>query len=293
MRELVVASGKGGTGKTSIAAALAVLAGRVVVADCDVDAADLHLVLQPTVLERTPFFAGHEAQVRSSSCTGCGRCVAECRAEAITLAAGVAAVEPLRCEGCGLCVRLCPQAALAFPERRCGEWYRSQTRVGPMVHARLEPGGESSGKLVTEVRREARRVAVAGGHDLILVDGPPGIGCPAIATLTGSSELLAVTEPTPAGLHDLERLLELADHFQVRASLCVNKHDLNPDLSRAAERLALARRVPLVGRVPYDPEVTAAQVAGRSVVEHGGRAAAEIAAMWKNVARSGGFDVIS
>jgi MinD superfamily P-loop ATPase len=162
-----------------------------------------------------------------------------------------------------------------------------------MVHARLEPGGESSGKLVTLVRREAQRLAKEGAHDLIVVDGPPGIGCPVIATLSGATELLAVTEPTPAGLHDLERLLDLADHFQVPAMVCVNKHDLSLDLSQAAERLARARRAPVVGRVSYDLAVTAAQVAGRSVVEEGGRAATGIVALWENLERRGELHVIS
>jgi MinD superfamily P-loop ATPase len=293
VREVVVASGKGGTGKTSIAASLAVLAGRVVVADCDVDAADLHLVLNPTIRQRTPFYAGHEAWVRPEACTGCGVCVDECRSGAIVASNGKVVVEPLLCEGCGLCVRLCPEEAIGFPERRCGEWYRSETRVGPMVHARLEPGGESSGKLVTLVRREARRLASEGGYELILVDGPPGIGCPVIATLSGATELLAVTEPTPSGIADLERLLVLADHFQVPAAVCVNKFDLNLDLTAAVGELARARRVPVVGRVSYDPRVTAAQVAGRSVVEEGGQAAQEIGELWRKLERGGGFHVIS
>lgn len=292
VRELVVASGKGGTGKTSITASLAVLAGRVVVADCDVDAADLHLVLQPTVRQRAPFYAGHEARVRPEACTGCGVCVEACRAGAIAAQDGKVVVEPLLCEGCGLCVRLCPEEAIEFPERFCGESFLSGTRVGPMVHARLEPGGESSGKLVTLVRREARRVALEGGFDLVLVDGPPGIGCPVIATLTGASELLAVTEPTPSGLADLERLLELADHFQVPTSVCVNKWDLSREVTAAVETLAQVRRVPVVGRISYDPRVTAAQVAGRSVVEEGGRAAAEITELWQKLQSGGELHVI-
>jgi MinD superfamily P-loop ATPase len=293
IREVVVASGKGGTGKTSIAASLAVLASRVVVADCDVDAADLHLVLTPTIRQRAPFYAGHEARVRPEACTGCGVCVEACRAGALRARDGSVALDPLLCEGCGLCVRLCPEEAIEFPERLCGEWFLSETRVGPMVHARLEPGGESSGKLVTLVRREARRLAVEGGYDLILVDGPPGIGCPVIATLSGATELLAVTEPTPSGLADLERLLELADHFQVPAAVCVNKWDLSGELTVAVEALARERRVPVLGRIPYDLRVTAAQVAGRSVVEEGGQAAAEIVELWQKLQSGGGLNVVS
>jgi MinD superfamily P-loop ATPase len=292
VRELVVASGKGGTGKTSLTASLAVLAGRAVVADCDVDAADLHLVLAPSPRHRAPFFAGHEARVRPDACTGCGLCVEECRSGAILPVDGKVVVEPLLCEGCGLCVHLCPEQAVDFPSRRCGDWFLSETRMGPMVHARLEPGGESSGKLVTLVRREARRVALEGGFDLLLVDGPPGIGCPVIATLTGASELLAVTEPTPSGLADLGRLLELAEHFRVPASVCVNKWDLSGEGTAAVEALARTRRVPVLGRIPYDPRVTAAQVAGRSVVEEGGRAAAEITELWQRLQSGGELRVI-
>jgi MinD superfamily P-loop ATPase len=260
-----------------------------VVADCDVDAADLHLVLKPTLLERTPFFAGHQAQVLAEKCSGCGLCVSSCRAEAFAARNRSVVVEPLRCEGCGLCVRLCPEDAIAFPERRCGEWYLSETRVGPMVHARLEPGGESSGKLVTLVRREAQRLAKEGAHDLIVVDGPPGIGCPVIATLSGATELLAVTEPTPAGLHDLERLLDLADHFQVPAMVCVaSTTSASTSARRPSAWLARGRRSS--AGFPR-PAVTAAQVAGRSVVEEGGRAHRDRRAV-ENLERRGELHVI-
>ena len=293
MRELVVASGKGGTGKTSVVASLAVLAGSLVVADCDVDAADLHLLLHPEVLGRQPFFAGHEAVVRTADCTGCNECVGACRAGAIVPGCGVVAVDPLLCEGCGLCVRLCPAVAIDFPRRRCGEWYVSTTRVGTMVHARLDPGGESSGKLVTLVRREARRTAAEQCAGLLLVDGPPGVGCAVIASLSGASELLAIAEPTPSGLHDLDRLLGLADHFGVPASVCVNKWDISPALTEAVESLARNRGARVVGRISYDLGVTAAQVAGTTIVEAGGKAADELRALSARLGLTGGGDADS
>jgi MinD superfamily P-loop ATPase len=283
MIELVVASGKGGTGKTSILASLAVLANRVVVADCDVDAADLHLLLEPVIGQRTPFFAGHEATVIPGACTGCGLCVEPCRAGAIRLIDGRAKIDPFMCEGCGLCWQLCADQAIEFKPRFNGEWYVSDTRVGPMVHARLEPGAESSGKLVTLVRNDARRLAAERGIGIVLVDGPPGVGCPVIATMGGASRLLAVAEPTPSGVHDLGRLLELADHFQVPSAIAINKWDLNPELTAAIEGLGERRHTPVVGRIPYDLAVTTAQVAGRTAVEVGGAGADAIIGLFESL----------
>ncbi|HPW56081.1 MAG TPA: ATP-binding protein [Thermoanaerobaculaceae bacterium] len=288
MRELVVISGKGGTGKTSVLGSLAALAGRAVLADCDVDAADLHLLLRPEIRTREPFFAGHEAVIHHAACTGCGDCVPVCRAGAITAGNGTFTVEPLLCEGCGLCVRVCRDGAIAFPSRRCGELLGSDTRFGPLVHARLEPGGESSGKLVAQVRREARRLAAELGVDWLLVDGPPGIGCPVIASLSEATAVLVVTEPTPSGLHDLERVLELCHHFGVPARVCVNKWDLHPALTAELEALARSRQAAPVGRIPYDLAVTAAQVQGRPVIELGGPAAEEITRLWERLQAIGG-----
>jgi MinD superfamily P-loop ATPase len=288
MRELVVLSGKGGTGKTSLVGSLAVLAGHAVLADCDVDAADLHLLLRPALRRREPFFAGHEAIIRAGACTTCGECAPLCRAGAIQVRNNSWAVEPMLCEGCGLCVRICPAGAIDFPSRRCGELRVSETRIGPMVHARLEPGGESSGKLVTLVRQEARRLATERGEDWLLVDGPPGIGCPVIASLSEATGVLVVTEPTPSGRHDMERVLELCRHFSVPAGVCVNKWDLHPDLTADIEALARSHNAPLLGLIPYDLAVTAAQVQGRPVVELGGPAAEEISALWARLRAAGG-----
>ena len=284
MRELVVLSGKGGTGKTSVLGSLAVLAGHAVLADWDVDAADLHLLLQPVVRERRAFFAGHEAVIREDACTACGVCAPPCRAGAIETVGGTYRVDPLRCEGCGLCVRICPAKAINFPARRCGELLVSETRVGPMVHARLEPGGESSGKLVTQVRQEARRLAAERGESWLLVDGPPGIGCPVIASLTGSTGVLVVAEPTPSGRHDLVRVLQLTRHFGVPASGCVNKWDLHPERAERIEGESRARGARLAGRVRYDRAVTEAQVQGRAVVELAGTlAGADVRAVWEGL----------
>ncbi len=328
MRELVVISGKGGTGKTSLAASFALLAERPVVADCDVDAADLHLVLSPRVLERHEFRSGHEAVIRPEACTGCGACLEHCRFGAVltpavqdgrpgsgralmgcsdcaycerscdsrtnaiigemsaSLAEGrpaAYAIDPVACEGCGVCVRFCPEQAIDFPERLSGEWMVSETRVGPMVHARLGVAAENSGKLVSLVRREARRIAESGDHPWIIVDGPPGIGCPVIASVTGASLVLAVTEPTVSGEHDLERVLSLTRHFGIPAAVCVNKWDLNPGMTERIEDMARRAGVRVVGRIRYDRAVTLAQMRALSVVETEAPSAGDIRRVWNEL----------
>lgn len=286
MIEIVVISGKGGTGKTSVTAAFAVLAGRAVLADCDVDAADLHLLLQPDVRRREEFRSGCEAVIRAEDCTGCGVCEAECRFEAIrkTSDGAMYRVDPVGCEGCGVCVRLCPAQAIDFPERVAGEWYISGTRCGPMVHARLNPGGENSGKLVALVREEARKLAQSQGQDLVLLDGPPGIGCPVIASITGASLVLIVTEPTLSGQHDLERVLGLARHFKIPARVCVNKWDINAEQTERIEKRAAELGARVVGHIRYDRVVTQAQVAGCSAVEMPGSVAGDdIREIWSRI----------
>ncbi len=284
-QELVILSGKGGTGKTSVAASLAVLAREAVVADCDVDAADLHLVLSPAVRERHEFRAGHEAVVRPELCLRCGSCRAHCRFDAVRAPrAGngetAYAVDPLACEGCGVCARLCPEKAIEMRERVCGEWMVSDTRCGPLVHARLAPAAENSGKLVATVRREARRLAEATGRPLVLVDGPPGIGCPVIASVTGADRLLLVTEPTVSGEHDLLRVLALARHFGVPAAVCVNKWDLNRAATERIEAAARGAGATVAGRIRYDQGVTSAQIEARAVVETGAPAGEDIRELW-------------
>jgi MinD superfamily P-loop ATPase len=291
MKELVVISGKGGTGKTSLTASFAVLAVDSVIVDCDVDAADLHLVLSPQIKERHEFRAGHEAVIRQDTCTGCGECLSHCRFKAVQLSEepGQRArffIDPVSCEGCGVCVRFCPEHAIDFPERLCGEWMISETRCGPLVHARLGTAAENSGKLVSTVRREAKRVAKENGSSLIITDGPPGIGCPVIASVTGASLVLAVTEPTVSGEHDLKRVLSLAHHFGIPAAVCVNKWDINPEMTDRIERTALQSGAEVTGRIPYDRAVTDAQMNKKAVVEFGNDAAAKkIKEVWEIVCR--------
>lgn len=286
--ELLVISGKGGTGKTSVVASFAALAGGAVLADCDVDAADLHLVLAPRILHREGFTGGLSARVEADRCTGCGLCQRVCRFDAVSddgpggeMAGATYRIDPFACEGCGVCAWFCREGAVALEPAISGEWFLSETRHGPMVHARLGVAEENSGKLVSLVRREARRVAEQGGHDVILIDGSPGIGCPVIASLTGATMALIVTEPTLSGLHDLDRVADLAAHFNVTAALCINKGDINADMAARIRKHAAGRGLETLGEIPYDPAVTRAQIAGRSVVEHSdGPAARAIRALW-------------
>ncbi len=286
--ELVVVSGKGGTGKTSIVASFFALAGHAVVADCDVDAADLHLVLGPTVLQRRPFSGGSTAVVDAGRCTGCGACAEHCRFDAIRVVpdgrVAVHEVDPISCEGCGVCVDVCPEGAAALVASPSGEWFVSDTRHGPMVHARLGIAQENSGKLVSLVRREAKAIAAAKDRASLICDGSPGIGCPVIASLAGARMALIVTEPTLSGLHDLQRVAELCRRLGLRSGVCINKADINPGISDRIEAEAAAHGVPVLGRIRYDESVTTAQVRRMAVVETGdGPAAADIRALWKRV----------
>ncbi len=327
-REIAVVSGKGGTGKTSLTAAFAARAGRVVLADCDVDAPDLHLLLAPGIRRREPFLCGHQAVIRQEDCIGCGACLARCRYEAVLRLTGEAArrryaaehgscedcdfcrracpvrtadlveamreasgvteeerffIDPAACEGCGVCVDACPVGAIDFPERRAGEWFVSDTARGPMVHAKLEPGGENSGKLVARVREAARTVAAEQGIGRVLVDGPPGIGCPVIASVTGASGVLVVAEPTVSGAHDTDRILGLVSHFGVPAAVCVNKWDIHPEMAAAIERAAERAGAAVAGRIRYDRAFTAAQLAGEPLTGGDG-AASDIDALWARIA---------
>jgi MinD superfamily P-loop ATPase len=265
MKELVVISGKGGTGKTSLIAAFASLAESKVLCDADVDAADLHLIMNPQVLMRADFKSGHTADINKNKCTDCGLCLDLCKFSAIS---DDFIVNPIDCEGCGVCVYFCPEKAIDFPENTCGEWFNSDTRFGPMVHARLGIAEENSGKLVTLVRQESKRLADEKNLDLILTDGPPGVGCPVIASIGGASAVLIVAEPTLSGIHDMERVVQLANHFKVPAMVCVNKFDLNPHLTRDIENFAKDEGLSCLGRIPFDPIFTKAMVQGQTIFEY-------------------------
>lgn len=271
MKELIVISGKGGTGKTSVAAGLAALASRsstAVFADCDVDAADLHLIFKPEVRRREPFVSGNEAVIDPGRCVSCGKCADLCRFDAVRRRPEDGTYRVSGCEGCGVCVSHCPASAISFPPRRCGEWYVSDTRFGTLVHARLDAEAENSGKLVSLVRREARARAAESGAEWLIVDGSPGIGCPVIASITGADIVLAVVEPSLSSKRDLERVIALAKHFRTPLAVAVNKADINATVTDEIAALCGASGVALLGTVPYDVAVTAAQVAGKSVVEY-------------------------
>lgn len=288
MKELVIISGKGGTGKTSVTASFAVLADRPVMADCDVDAADLHLVLHPVDIQRNVFKSGHEAIINPEGCIGCGLCEEYCRFNALTSSVDAEGkktyrVDPVSCEGCGVCVAFCPTQTIDFPERLCGEWMISETRVGPMVHAKLGVAAENSGRLVSLVRKESVRIAEERGRRLVIVDGPPGIGCPVIASLTNAAQVLVVTEPTVSGEHDLRRVLKLAAFFDIPACVCVNKWDLNEEMTQHIEKVSVESGAKISGRIRYDRGVTMAQVEGKAVVETNTPSAADIKALWDSL----------
>ncbi|MBU0734208.1 MAG: 4Fe-4S binding protein [Proteobacteria bacterium] len=285
MKELVIISGKGGTGKTSFVAAFAALAEDKVLCDADVDAADLHLVTGPRVRETHDFQGGSTAVINQDRCTECGLCRDLCRWDAINADFEVDRIE---CEGCGVCVYFCPEKAIDFPVKTCGQWFRSDTRFGSMIHARLGIAEENSGKLVTVVRQKARTLAEESGLNLLLTDGPPGVGCPVIASIGGAAALLIVTEPSVSGRHDMERVTQLAAHFKVPAMVCVNKFDLNPDETRTIEAYAAQKGLTMVGKVPFDPVFTKAMVQGQTVLEYdkdseGGQAVREIWSSVRNV----------
>ncbi len=282
MKELVVISGKGGTGKTSLMAAFASLAENKVLCDADVDAADLHLLMAPDIMERHDFQGGATAVIRTDRCTACGLCRNLCRFNAISEAF---VVDPIQCEGCGVCVDFCPEDAIDFPIKTCGEWFISNTRLGPMVHARLGIAEENSGKLVTLVRQKAKKLAENNQLDLLITDGPPGVGCPVIASVGGASAVLIVAEPTVSGLHDMERVAQLAAHFKVPAMVCINKFDLNPHQTDAIENLARKNNIAAVGRIPFDPVFTESMVKGQTVPESEGnsRIKGNLSEIWMNI----------
>jgi MinD superfamily P-loop ATPase len=290
--ELAVLSGKGGTGKTSLVASFAALSRDKVLADCDVDASDLHLVLGPRPVSTESFSGSKVAIIREDDCTLCGRCMDVCRFDAVVVvrdggpSASSYRIDPSACEGCGACRMVCSADAVDLLDAATGEWYVSDTRLGPLVHAKLHPGQEASGKLVTVVRSQAAALAKRRGLELSIIDGSPGIGCPVIASMTGATLALVVTEPTMSGLHDLERVASVAHKLGVPVAVVVNKCDLNPEMSRRITEWACAAGARALGEIPYDEAVTEAQIKGLSVVEHSdGPAAAAIRSVWKKTER--------
>ena len=285
MNEIVVISGKGGTGKTSIVACFAVLAQDKVMVDCDVDAADLHLLLQPALRESTEFWSGQCAAIDEAKCTECGMCEEACRFGAIK----DFRVDPHSCEGCGFCFHVCPEGAITMHENLSGNWFVSDTRYGPLVHARLGVAQENSGKLVTLVRQQARSIAEEQGFNCILSDGPPGIGCPVIASLSGTSLALVVTEPTLSGIHDMDRIIGVCQHFGIPPLVCINKYDINEDNTRRIESNCLELDIPVVSKIPFDNVVIEALAKGLPVVEYSRDSVSrQIEKLWQTiVAREG------
>lgn len=291
MKEITIISGKGGTGKTSLVASFAAFAENKVLADCDVDAADLHLVVQPETIYQEAFSGGGKAEIREDRCTDCGLCIQHCRFEAISYppsqngkTAETPQVNPIFCEGCRLCVRICPAEAIAFEPAQSGLCYISKTPYGPMVHARLGIAQGNSGKLVSLVRQKAREIADKEGRDYIITDGPPGVGCPVIASIAGSDLVLIVSEPTLSGRHDLLRAAELTAHFRIPTLICINKWDIHPETADRMEEEARLHGILPVGRIGYDPKVTKAQIRKTSTAFYPDSIACkDMRAVWEKV----------
>jgi MinD superfamily P-loop ATPase len=284
MKQIVVISGKGGTGKTIFTASLASLAKNKVMVDCDVDAADLHLLLNPRVVETHKFRSGKTAWIDPDTCIACGKCAEVCRFDAITDDGVDFAANPLACEGCGLCARICPVEAVEMKENLCGEWYLSETGYGPFVHAKLGIAQENSGKLVACIREKAKEIARARHLDYVIIDGPPGIGCPVLASLTDTDLTIVVTEPTLSGIHDAQRVLQLARHFRIPAGIVINKWDINPERSREIETLCSAEGVSLLGRIPFSKTVAQSLIRAVPYVETADdEISAAIRAAWSRI----------
>ena len=270
MKEIVVISGKGGTGKTSITASFAVLGGKdIVVADCDVDAADMHLLMQPIVKTEEEFYSGYAAVIDKEKCITCGKCAAACRFEAIDLNEHQYTVSALNCEGCGYCARICPAEAITMVEQNVGKLYISLTKANnTMVHARLRSGADNSGKLVARVKKETKQIAQQTGKEFIIVDGSPGIGCPVVSSLSGADFVVLVTEPTVSGLHDLKRVYELVHHFRIAAGCIINKADINTEMTAKIVLYLQENKIVHICNLPYDEAFTAAMTMGKTIVEY-------------------------
>ena len=285
MNEICVLSGKGGTGKTSLSAAFATLGNPVAVADCDVDAANLYLVLQPENKREEKFITGHKALINYGSCTTCGLCINYCRFGAIAFRDGTVIISETSCDGCKLCPRICPEGAIEMIPSDKSRWYSGTFRNGLMVHARLAPGEENSGKLVNVVREQVRKVAAEEGLETIIIDGPPGTGCPVISSVTGVNKVVIVTEPTRSGFHDMKRILELVANFRIQAYVVINKYDLNEEISQQITDWCAEINIPVLGKVPFDKQVVEAMLHCKSIVEWapGSNVSKEIKQIWKQI----------
>lgn len=277
IHEITVLSGKGGTGKTSISAAFASVAKNIVITDCDVDAADLHLLLKPQIQESYAFDSGSKAFIHAEKCTACGICEEACRFDAIHHNdEGKYVVDPYNCEGCRLCERICPAEAIDTIQSLNNYWYVSETRFGPMVHAAMSPGEENSGKLVSTVRSKAREIARKHSAKIILNDGPPGIGCPVIASITGVHGILLVAEPSKTGIHDISRVAGLCRKFKIPAYAIINKYNLNQAMSLKAEKLLQSLNIPLIGKIDFDEDFVRAMLEAKTIVEFNATSASAI-----------------
>jgi MinD superfamily P-loop ATPase len=282
VKQITVLSGKGGTGKTTLTASFAALARNIVVADCDVDAPDLHLLLHPKIVETQEFSGPKLAVIDETKCVQCGLCRDACRFGAIN---GSIQIDSISCEGCGVCVVVCPEGAVSLKERISGQAFISKTMYAPMSHARLAPGEANSGKLVTLVRQNARQIAEKENRELILIDGPPGIGCPLIASVTGVDVGFVVTEPTMSGIHDLERALQLLSHFHIRPLVCINMYDINKENTEKIVEFCEKNGIYVAGKIPFDPIVTEAMVNGKTVVQYSPRCTVSrgIETVWEQI----------
>lgn len=286
MKEIVAISGKGGTGKTSLTASFSVLGGEeVIAADCDVDAADMHLLLKPDFAGSEDFFSGYKAVIDPLTCSGCGACERVCRFDAIDSARGGYKVVPLNCEGCGYCERVCPEKAIRMEEQKVGQWFRSSIKTGgTMVHAKLGIGADNSGKLVAQVKREAKKIAEEEGKKILLVDGSPGIGCPVVSSLTGADFVVFVTEPTVSGLHDLKRVYRVVERFNIPSGCIINKADINEEVTRQIKEFLADEGITHLSDLPYDENFTAAMTDGQTIVEYAGsKLLQEVTECWHHI----------
>jgi len=286
MKEIVVISGKGGTGKTSLTASFAYLGGTdVIVADCDVDAADMHLLLKPDFEKAEDFYSGELAYIVQDECIRCGKCAQVCRFDAIPIINNQYVVDPLSCEGCGYCARVCPTHAIINKDLKAGRWFVSNIKTGSiMVHARLGIGADNSGKLVAKVKNEAKAIAGKQQKDYVIVDGSPGVGCPVVSSLSGAAFVVLVTEPSVSGLHDLKRVYELVHKFNIKAGCIINKSDINNNVTAEIEAFLQKENIIPICNLPYDENFTKAMVNGQTIVEYdNGRLAGIIASAWEKI----------